>query len=644
MIKIFKPFVYLSTILLIFSCSDFEEINVDPLAANIDQVEVEFLINGSIGGAQMNPHIAERVFYLYWLDASRMNRIGVLSEGSYSDGWTNDYFQSYVSRWLRDINSAVTVAEHRIETKNIKEYTGNLLQIARIWRAYVMSEMTDNFGPIPINGFNGVNPEYSSVKDVYYYMLAELSEAVSSIDASITSSPDGKFDPAYEFDYTKWKRYGNSLRMRLAMRLSEADPAKAQQEFEAAASTGLYIDSNADSFSVQEKGDWDDYSSVMSRQWNSHYISAAYKNLVVGLGGVQSADQLPSNQQSTIKDANYMGKKYEDHFTLLTNDPTAGFWLDGLPNSIDPRAYKTFPIPGDLDNPDLNNYPTWSSNYTITKRDLIIGDVDSPENGQTDDITVDAAFTYNAFTVGDRGEPGSKNRLSFPGSMPRLAHHFRNGNDGIDRRIFFASWESYFLIAEAAVRGWSVSMSGQAAYEAAVGESFSYFGVSQHLNTYLTSQNYNNVGTSASWSHTTEPPASVPMDYIDGYTGVAGTVNFKYPENTIYKGGSVKNDLLSKIITQKYISQTPWLPLEAWSDHRRLGLPFFENPAIENPLTDLPALNPGNVMTNQVNFFGQRQKYPASFQNNVPIGHAQAVQLLGGPDKVLTPLWWAQQN
>jgi hypothetical protein len=642
--NIFKPIALLSTILLIFSCSDFEEINTDPLAVSIDQVEVEFLINSSIGGSQMDPHIAERVFYLYWLDASKMNRIGVLSEGSYNDGWTNDYFQSYVSRWLRDINSAVSVAEHRIATDNVKEYTGNLLQISRIWRAYIMSEMSDNFGPIPINGFNGENPEYSSVKDVYYYMLAELDDAVSLIDETIDAAPNSDLDPAYGFDYTKWKKYGNSLRMRLAMRLSEADPAKAQQEFEDAASTGLYIDSAAADFTVQEKGDWDSYTNVMSRQWNSHYMSPTYKNLVIGLGGVTSASQLPSNQQATIKPANYMGQKFANHFTSLTNDPTAGFWLDGLPNSIDPRAYKTFPIPGDVNNPDMNKYPTWGNDYTVTERDLIIGLADSGDNGETDDITINAAFTYNALPVGDLGIPGSLNRLSFRGTMPRLGHQFRDGNSGSERRVFFASWESYFLMAEAAARGWTTPMSGQVAYETGIGESFTFSGVSEHLATYLTSQNYNNAGTSVSWSHTAEPPATVSMAYVDGYTGTPGTVNFKYPVNTIYKGGAVKNDLISKIITQKYLAQTPWLPLEAWNDHRRLGLPFFENPAVENPLSDLPALNPGNVMTNQVGFFGQRLKFPSSFENNVPVGYGQAVELLGGPDGVHTPLWWAQQN
>src|SRR5690606_14909531 len=167
-------------------------------------------------------------------------------------------------------------------------------------------------------------------------------------------------------------------------------------------------------------------------------------------------------------------------------------------------------------------------------------------------------------------------------------------------------------------------------------------GVSQYLGSYLSSQDYNRAGTSVSWNHTVEPPATMVMDYVDGYTGTSGTVTISYPNNTIYKGGAVKNDLLTKVITQKFISHTPWLPLEAWNDQRRLGLPFFENPAIENALPDLPALNQSNYMTNSLKFFTQRLKFPSSLGNNSPAGYQQAVELLGGPDEVLTPLWWAQ--
>ncbi len=286
-------------------------------------------------------------------------------------------------------------------------------------------------------------------------------------------------------------------------------------------------------------------------------------------------------------------------------------------------------------------YPSWTEDATTTERSLIIGEEDNDGNGEADDIAIDAAFTWNAATTGDWGEKGARNRLLYDGTLPRLSQKYRNSDA---ERIFFASWESYFLIAEAAARGWNVPMGGQAAYEQGISDSFAYNEVSQYLSTYVSSQDYNRAGTSVSWTHTAEPPATVVMDFINGYTGTPGTFDYKYPENTIYKGGSVKNDLMNKIITQKFIAQTPWLPLETWSDHRRLGLPFFENPAVENPLPDKPQLTAGNIMTNSVNVFAQRLKYPSGFSNNLPDQYSQAVGKLEGDDTVFTPLWWAKQQ
>lgn len=625
----------LSVVILFMQCSDFEEINTDPLAASADQVQVEYFINGSIGGAQMNPHIAERVFVLYWKDAGHMDRIGSLSEGFVSDSWTSDYYNGYVSRWLKDITAGIAIAEQQIAEGNVKEYTSNLMHVARIWRAYIMSEFTDNFGPIPIDGFQGENPEYSSVKDVYYFMLEELKDATSQIDVSVsTPSNLAKFDPAYGYNYEQWIKYGNSLRMRLAMRLSEVEPAKAQQEFEDAVSQNMFISTLDDNFQVQETGGWSDYTGVMTREWNSQYLSPTLNNLMIGLGGVKSEDQLSADLHVYIKPENYMGKRYLDHFTTLTNDPSAGFWVDGLHHTIDPRAYVNYAIPGDFDNPQFNTYPSWNNAARTTKEPLLNDD-------GTTLVEIEAAYTWNTSVAGEWGDKGAKNRLRRTGTIPRLINKFRNGSS---QRVFFGSWESYFLVAEAAVRGWAVPMGAKEAYEAGIGESFSYAGVSSYLADYLQSQDYNRAGTSVNWDHTTEPPATVSMDFVDGYTNNIGTYNFSYPENTIYEGGNIKNDQLNKIITQKFIAQVPWLPLETWSDHRRLGLPFFENPAVENPLPDLPALNEGNVMSNQVGFFGQRLKYPSSFETNLPEGYSQATSLLGGPDEVHTPLWWAKQN
>lgn len=623
----------ITTLVAASSCKKFDEINTNPLAASADQVQVDYFINNSIISTQMDPHIAERVFILYWKTAGRQQMGGGISSGGYNDGWSSDYYSGYMSSWLNAANSAIQVGNEQIAKGTNKLYTKNLIQVARIWRAYLMSELSDNFGPIPINSFQGTNPEFASVKDVYYHLLEELKDASSKLDMTVVN-PDivKKQDPAFKYDYNKWKRYANSLRLRLAMRLSEVDAAKAKAAFEEAASGELLLTSDQ-AFKVAERGGWDALTGVMSREWNAQIMSVAYRNLTMNLGGISTATQVGTDKQSAIKPDNYIGMRLQDHFTMKTNDPFAGYWLDGLPNKIDPRAFKAFIIPGDVNNPNFNAYPSWDNSAKTTANTLT--------NGTSVIKTIEAKNSWNAYTSGDWGVPGSKNNVrAFNGTMPRTSNEFRTS---ASTRIFFANWETYFLLAEGAVRGWATPMSAKAAYEAGVKANLDHWGVGATSAAYLASTAYNNNGTSASWDHTTEPGATHTMDYVDGYTNAAGTVAIRYPENTIYKAGAVRNDLLTKIITQKFIAQTPWLPLETWSDHRRLGLPFFENPAVENPLVTLPNLTASNFMTVSVKNFPQRLRYPSGLKNSNATGYNQAVGFLGGEDGVLTPLWWAKK-
>ena len=627
-----------AALMLFNSCADdFLDVNVDPKAASLEQVQIEYFINASITGAQMNPHDAERAFVLYWKTAGRQHRAnGSLALGAYSDDWSNDYYGS-LSNWLKTANFGVSVGYQKIEEGVALPYTSNLLQVARIWRAYLMSEFTDNFGPMPIDGFSGVNPTFASEKDAYYFMLAELKEATEAIDPAL-AVPENieKFDKAYGFDFEKWQKYGNSMRMRLAMRLSEADPQKARSEFEDAASKAFgYISNAQEIFKVQETGGWNDLTAVMSREWNAQMLSSTLNNLYIGLGGISSTQQLPEEMHEYVKPADYMGLRYEEHFGTITNDPSAGYWLDGLPQHIDPRAYKAFIIPGWFTNPNFSFYPSWDNTSREVNRKLL-----KVEGLMDEDEEIDATFHWNALCLGNWGPKASRNQMIWAGTMPRLSQRFREGNN---HRIFFADWESYFLLAEAAVRGWNVPVSAKEAYENGIRASFRYWGVDEFATHYLQSESYNRAGTSVSWDHTAEPPASVSVSYINGYTKEEGTAQMVFPNNTIYKNGTVKNDALTKIITQKYLAQLPYLPLETWNDHRRLGLPFFENPSMELPLTNMPWLTDANVMSNQINFFPQRLKYPSRLPGSNPAGYQEAVGHLSGPDDVFTPLWWAQK-
>lgn len=261
-------------------------------------------------------------------------------------------------------------------------------------------------------------------------------------------------------------------------------------------------------------------------------------------------------------------------------------------------------------------------------------------------LNLDPKLTWNIFPAGSYGDKGSINQLiNNVGPEPRLAMTYREGytNPKHKYRIFFPEWETNFLIAEAAIRGWKVSKSGKQAYEDGIRQSFEYIGA-DHVDKYLLSEDYNRVGTSVKWEHIAEPPTSITMDYIDGYTKEHKTMEYQYPpiKSRLYK--KAMNDQLTKIITQKFIANTPWLPLEAWSDHRRLGLPFFNTPVIEKALDNMPQLTQSNYTNAQVNFYPQRIPYPSNIKNGNSEGYQQALTALGGKDDIFTPLWWAKKQ
>jgi len=651
-IPIKKTALFVIPILVFASCKKITDINTDPTAASAGQVQVEYFIDNSIVHAQMNPGVSERAFILYWAAAGHQVSDAdgaTFSWASYNDEWIGEYYDNQ-SGALNTINSAIDVANQQITAGTQKNYTNNLMQVARIWRGYLLSEMSDNFGPMPTTAFQGKNPDFSDVKSVYYYLLDELKDATSKLDLSIPTVPAvvSQEDPAYGFNFSNWQAYGNSLRLRLAMRLSEVDPAKAQSEFEAAAASGNLLTDKSQMFQVQEGPDWNDLSGMYTRCWYQLPEAVTFNNLVINLGGVTSQAQIPSiiadpNEQTSaianIKAADYAGQYYPVQLTTKTNNPFSAYWLNGLPSTIDPRAYQIFYMPGNSSDPSFPSGTCGAVTSTTT------GFVKDASNNVIQ--TIDGKYTWNGTPDGNWGTKGGVVDGLFQGAnigvatgmVPSLKNQFRNHSS---KRLFFGTWETYFLLAEAAVRGWATPVDAQTAYETGIGKSFEYWGTSSYLGTYLASTDYNRDGTSVSWGHTAEPGNTHTMNYVDGITNAPGTATINYPVNNLYQSGAIRNDHLTKIITQKFIAQTPWLPLETWSDHRRLGLPFFENVVLEAPIQSLPALTPSNYMTSNVQFFPQRMKYPSGLQNSNSTGYNQAVGFLTGTDQVLTPLWWAQ--
>ena len=137
----------------------------------------------------------------------------------------------------------------------------NLTGPARIMQSWGFQNLTDIFGDVPYSeALKGdipgspIKPKYDAQKDIYYGMLKALADASSSMKVGVEGL--GSADPIYKGDVAKWLKFSNSLRARMAMRISKADPAKATAELSAAfAAPGGLMTSNADNAALVWPGD-----------------------------------------------------------------------------------------------------------------------------------------------------------------------------------------------------------------------------------------------------------------------------------------------------------------------------------------------------------------------------------------------------
>jgi hypothetical protein len=94
--------------------------------------------------------------------------------------------------------------------------------------------------------FNGQIP-YDKQQDIYTDLFKELKQAVGQFDGGAPVKGDILLDG----NITRWKKFANSLRMIMALRLSSVDAAKGKTEFlDAMASSGGYLTTNADDVAI----------------------------------------------------------------------------------------------------------------------------------------------------------------------------------------------------------------------------------------------------------------------------------------------------------------------------------------------------------------------------------------------------------
>lgn len=155
--------------------------------------------------------------------------------------------------------------------------------IAKIWKAYIFHSCTDWYGPIPYSqaGNGQLNVPYDSQEAIYDNMLKMLDTAVTALKAAEQSRlVYGTSDLIFHGSIPKWVKLGNTLRLRLAMRISGVDADRAREEAEAAVASGVMTD-NEDN-ALMDVGPSSPNGLNLMSPWGGFRMSASMESLFKG--------------------------------------------------------------------------------------------------------------------------------------------------------------------------------------------------------------------------------------------------------------------------------------------------------------------------------------------------------------------------
>lgn len=150
-----------------------------------------------------------------------------------SNGWSRVLMEANSTSIIPTLFTNLSLIESQVEA------TGNRvpLSVAAIIKVATMSRITDAYGPIPYSkiGYDGsILTPYDSQEEIYNKFFEELDEAIADLNANLGAALNPMIDDVFAGDISKWVRLGNSLKLRLAMRICYANPAKAKQMAEEA--------------------------------------------------------------------------------------------------------------------------------------------------------------------------------------------------------------------------------------------------------------------------------------------------------------------------------------------------------------------------------------------------------------------------
>lgn len=246
-----KILILLITILLYSSCDDFQEINTDP---NVGIPPAEFLFTKVL----KDLHLYKSGGEWYHENHQKMTWAEYLVQGESNFGDVNTilpankYSTFYVTiqNHLDEMRLLIsTSTEEKQKAYQKMNGAGDVIQ------AFFALKITDQFGDVPYSESGKgrhediVNPVYDKQEDILNALVLELNDAIQKLSENLVEEFDfSNNDFIYHGDATKWIKFANAIKLRIATRLLTQNEGKAKEIIASVVSDGRLFESDDDQF------------------------------------------------------------------------------------------------------------------------------------------------------------------------------------------------------------------------------------------------------------------------------------------------------------------------------------------------------------------------------------------------------------
>lgn len=284
---------------------NFEDLNKNPFGVSEDELKWDYQYIGEpFKQIQRSIYVSNPT----WVFQIQQNLMGDLFAGymtppnpfgnlnnnnntyNLQDGWNVALWGcAYGSYTSSSENSVMPVCKYLAELT--EKESPHFYAWMKVLKVLTMHRIADVYGPIIYTKYGQLNADgsvdYDSQKDAYYAFFADLDQAITILTKYMDDGAAPaftKFDLSpYAGDYKKWLQLANSLRLRLAIRISKVDPQKAKLEGEAALKhkAGL-LEVHTDNLTI-DIAPMEHPMSSISEGWQDARMAAPMESILVGL-------------------------------------------------------------------------------------------------------------------------------------------------------------------------------------------------------------------------------------------------------------------------------------------------------------------------------------------------------------------------